>query len=417
VSQNHLLRRNAVFYYHRRVPLPLVEELGKKVILFSLGTKDPKEAKRLRAAHDLRWDARFHAVGPGPGKSPQGGAAPPSEPGLLQLVQNYVERADSKARTLALADPPDSMAQKAEIRTDAEIERDILKNIDDPRGAEWVQATGAKILSSSGAALLSSNSDIFAEIVRRGLLELQNRQLARLEDDFSHRFFDQAFNPQRETSKATFGQVADQFIALTDENAKANGTSQKWVEKQRANVAALNEIVGEATAIGDVHYDACIRVRTALAGLPANRNKIYGGLSVEEAIRRAKFDGKPLLSSVTQDQYLATLRAILDLAAKKRLIGVNPAADLKPLKKDTVSAADKRLPFTPLQLTQFFQGPYYRTCAQQASPAFTYDKAGWRFWMPLMYDAPPGPRIMVSASVNAVVAAKCTKRSISIPTL
>ena len=127
-----------------------------------------------------------------------------------------------------------------------------------------------------------------------------------------------------------------------------------------------------------------MRLRTALAGIPANRGKVYGGAPVEEAIKRAKLDGKPLLSAVTQDQYLATFRAILDLAAKKQLIGVNPAANLKPLKKDIVSAADKRLPLTELQLTQFFQGEYYRNCAQGASPAYTFDKAGWRFWMPLI---------------------------------
>ncbi len=213
MSQTHLLRRNAVFYYHRRVPLPLVVQLGKKVILFSLGTKDPKEAKKLRAVHDLQWDARFDAVGHGPSAPTPIGGAPPSALGLLQLVQDFVTRTDSRSSASALADPPDSMAQKAEMKMDVEIGRSILQNIDDPRGAEWVQSTVAKVVGP-GASASSSNSDIFAEIVRRGLLELQNRQLARLDDDFSHTFFDPAFNPQGEAPAVTFGQVADQFIAL-----------------------------------------------------------------------------------------------------------------------------------------------------------------------------------------------------------
>jgi hypothetical protein len=229
MSQTHLLRRNAVFYYHRRVPLPLVEKLGKKVILFSLGTTNPKEAKKLRAAHDLQWDARFDAVNQGPGAPKLINGDPPSELGLLQLVKDYVEQADSKARMATLADPPDNMSQKAEIKADIEIGRSILQNIDDPRRAQWLQSTAAKVLGPSGTTTPISNSDIFAEIVRRGLLELQNRQLARLEDDFSRPFFDQAFNPQNEPPAVTFGQVADQFIALTDEHAKANSTSQKWV--------------------------------------------------------------------------------------------------------------------------------------------------------------------------------------------
>ena len=134
----------------------------------------------------------------------------------------------------------------------------------------------------------------------------------------------------------TFGQIADQFLEITDNEAKANGTSPSWVDKQRRNAALLKEILGEGTPLRDIGYDACMRVRSLLAGIPANRNKIYDGLSVEAAITRAKADGKSLLSPVTQQIYLTALRAILDLAAKKRLIGFNPAANLRPLKKDTL---------------------------------------------------------------------------------
>ena len=247
MSQTHLLRRKAVFYYHRRVPLPLVEKIGKKVVLFSLGTKDPKEAKQLRALHDLQWDARFETASPGPKAHPLQLTAQPSGAGLIQLVRDYVERADIRAKALLLADPPDSMAQKTEMMIDLEIERDILKNPDDPNGAQWVHAVEAKI-RGAGAAASGSNSDIFAEIVRRGLLELQNRKLARLDDDFSRPFFDQTFNGQAKAPAVTFGQVADQFIAITDEQAQVNGTSQKWVDKQRSQVAVLKEIVGEGIA-------------------------------------------------------------------------------------------------------------------------------------------------------------------------
>jgi integrase len=384
VSQSqHLLRRNAVYYYHRRVPLPLVQKLDRKVILFSLGTKDLKEAKRRRAIEDLKWDAQFEAAGMASNGPSAHSTVQPSNAGLIQLVQDYVERSDARSRTLLLVDPPDSSAQRAEMKTNIEIGLGILKNIDDPRGAQVVHAVSTNILAAQAPGASNTSTDIFAEIVRRGLLELQNRKLARIDDDFSRPFFDQVFSAQNRV-EISFGQVADQFIQITNDEATANGTSQKWVDKQRANVALLKEVVGEATAIEQVHYDACMHVRTVLAGIPANRNKVYGSLPIAEAINRAKIDGKPLLSPVTQDQYLATLRAILDLAAKKRLIGVNPATDMKPLKKDTVAASAKRIPFTPQQLKHFFEGDYYRTCAQSASHAYTHDKTSWRFWLPLI---------------------------------
>jgi integrase len=77
------------------------------------------------------------------------------------------------------------------------------------------------------------------------------------------------------------------------------------------------------------------------------------------------------------------LRDILDLAAKKRLITVNPAEGLKPLKRDAVAAGDKRKSFTLQQTADFFKSDFYAECAKHP-PAFAHDKQGWRFWLPLL---------------------------------
>jgi hypothetical protein len=61
VSEQHLLRRSGVYYYRRRVPLSLVEKIGKKVIQHSLETSSFKDAKKRRTMCDLQWDARFEA--------------------------------------------------------------------------------------------------------------------------------------------------------------------------------------------------------------------------------------------------------------------------------------------------------------------------------------------------------------------
>src|SRR5262249_24131608 len=130
-------------------------------------------------------------------------------------------------------------------------------------------------------------------------------------------------------------------------------------------------------------YHACLRVRSTLARIPANRSKIYGTRPLDETIERAAAENKPLLSPVTQQQYLAALRDVLDLALKKRLIPVNPAEGLKPIKRDTMAAGDKRPPFTLDQISQFFQSEFYYECAKHPLP-FAHDKSGWRFWLPLI---------------------------------
>ena len=124
-------------------------------------------------------------------------------------------------------------------------------------------------------------------------------------------------------------------------------------------------------------------MRTVLARLPANRTKLYGDLPIDQAIARAEKEGKPLLAPVTQQRYLAALQDILDLGAKKRLIAINPAEGLTPIKRDAVAAGDKRRPFTLEQIADFFNSKFYTECAKHA-PAFAHDKQGWRFWLPLL---------------------------------
>jgi integrase len=375
-----LTRRNGIYHYRRRVPAEVVSAIGRHEIHKSLGTASLAEAKKLRALEDLKWDARFHDAS---GTNPQPAIAqkagePLVGPDALRLVQQFVARIDQEAEQEALSNPPASEEERSEMRETIGIGLTILQDRDDPRADEWIDSTMLNISGSNGQ---SAAVDIgFSEIVRRGLLELQRRKMARLEDKYASMASDEIFAPDR-SADISFGQVASQFLKLTEEEAKINRTSQKWVHKQKANVALLTEIVGQSTSIRQVDYDGCLRVRSVLARLPANRSKLYDGLTIEQSIAAAEADGKAGLSSTTQSVYLSTLQAILELALRKGLVPVNPAQGLKPLRKEVLAASARRRPFTPVQLKAFFDGKFYRTCAQH-SPAWAQDKQGWRFWLP-----------------------------------
>jgi integrase len=194
--------------------------------------------------------------------------------------------------------------------------------------------------------------------------------------------FDQLFDPSR-PAQETFGKIAQQHLQLVEEDAAINGLGAKGLDRQRATIALVREIVGDQTPVDAVDYDACLRVRTVLARLPANRTKLYGNLAIDQAIARAEKEGKPLLAPVTQERYLAALRDILDLAAKKQLITVNPAEGLRPIKRDAIVASEKRKPLTLQQIADFFKSHFYAECAKH-TPPFTHDKAGWRFWLPVL---------------------------------
>jgi integrase len=269
------------------------------------------------------------------------------------------------------------------MQIDAEVEAQSLRARDDLQH-EWVHIAGTEALKAAGKSLGDPEvpSDFLADLVRRGLLELNRRYRSRLADDHSRSFFDRLFDPSR-PADVTFGKLAEQHLQIIEENGAINAHGAKSLDRQRATIGLIREIVGDKTPVHAVDYDACLRVRTVLARLPANRTRLYSDLPVEQAIERAAKEGRPLLSPVTQERYLAALRDILDLAAKKRLITVNPAEGLRPIKRDALAASEKRKPFTLQQIADFFKSGFYTECAKY-SPAFAHDKPGWRFLLPLL---------------------------------
>ena len=129
---HHLVRRNGVWYFRRRVPKPLVVALGKKIIQYSLDTSDKKDAKKRREIEDVKWSARFEALV----SEQRGSSTPAAAPTLskrqpIQLVRDYVDSMDERFQARYAADPPESEDQKSQMRADLEIGLQILENADD----------------------------------------------------------------------------------------------------------------------------------------------------------------------------------------------------------------------------------------------------------------------------------------------
>ena len=392
-ESHHLVCRKGVWYYRRRVPEHLVEAIGKTVIQHSLDTKTFKQAQRLREVKDVEWSARFAAAETGVDQASRLEDAPTersqralSDSQLAQLVFDYVGRIDARYQTRAVNDPPDSEAQKREMEADIDVSRQMLQNRDDPCGDEEVYSTGQRILGIAGITReeLGPQKTAFDELVRRGLLGLEQRRLARITDDHRQTYFDQMFDAARPPA-VTFGELAQQSLHIGQEKAAANDTSRKWSDKQRATLSLICEVVGSDTPVGSIDYDTCLRVRSTLAHVPTNRSKLYKGLSLDDAVARAKTEGKPVLAPTTQQFYLAVFKDVLDLATRKRLIATNPAGGLRPLKRDDVAPGDKRDPFTPEQIIQIFGSEFYLQCAGSGPTPYRFDaKGGWRFWLPLI---------------------------------
>jgi len=84
-----------------------------------------------------------------------------------------------------------------------EIHQQILRNRSDPRGDDLIEATIRRLFGIDPAVNLPLAQ--LAEIIRRGLMELGPRRLARLQDDHRDQSFDPLFKPLRK-SEATLAE-------------------------------------------------------------------------------------------------------------------------------------------------------------------------------------------------------------------
>ena len=381
---NRLLKRKNVWYYRRRVPLPLVSKIGKKFIQVSLETSSLAEAKKRRTVRDLEWDTRFDAFENGGDDPVAGDVADKPEVPLVDLVRRYVNRIDHHSAQRLLADGPADLAEQRAMRMDNELELQTLTTPDDPHVAEWVHHAERRMLDGVDVAVADSlSASQSAEIVRRGLIEIARRKAARLHDDFSKKHFDHLFDPDR-PMEVLFGDLAKQHLAMKLEEAEANTQSSKWIEKVTAHVALIREIVGDKKPVSAVDFDESLRVRSVIAQLPSNRTKFYPKLSIEKAIQQGKKDGRATMAFITQTDYLRTFKDILDLGCLKRVLPNNPAASLQPLKKDQVALDKKRLPFSDEQVRSVLTSPFYHQCSPGASKPYSKPDRDWRFWLPLI---------------------------------
>lgn len=91
----------------------------------------------------------------------------------------------------------------------------------------------------------------FSEVVRRGLLEVDFRKLARLADDYSKRSFDPLFDPTA-APPMTFCDLVSRFLEAWIEEAKANGINKKSIDRRRANVWLLRKLIGDNVLVSDL---------------------------------------------------------------------------------------------------------------------------------------------------------------------
>lgn len=169
---DHLLRRNGVYYYRRRVPESVVEKIGKREVTQSLGTSNLSKAKRLRNLLDAKFDHLFSVRS----VIERPAALGVDHRGSLDLAQldQYLKALSSRARADFFTSPPASNDERRDMEESVGRMIDILQDRDDPRSDEYI---------SRVVRAISNVADVeegVAEAIRRGLLLVEREKLARI---------------------------------------------------------------------------------------------------------------------------------------------------------------------------------------------------------------------------------------------
>jgi integrase len=375
-----LLRRGNVWWYRRRVPLDLVEAFGgKRELKESLRTESLSEAKARRNLVAAKFDRLFEM-----GREGQRTGA--IDFNSLPAIQRYVDEQDAvRAREHQSSNwtPRDTAAAASE--TLGLIAR--YKHSGHEDTAIAVAVAAGEISGVEGAQPL--DGDHF-ELLRRAVLELERRDLARLRHDYRNPTFDPLLGPTSRAGQEPASIKLDALIeAYEADYAKTGrGMGKKRQQKTAAAFQLIKEFFGSSTPVGKIDRQRCREFRDILGELPSNRTK-YSALPSGDlnrvATEAAKL-GLPKLSHDSQQAYLSTLKRLLAWAEREEHTARNPADKLTALGEKSISR-EARDPFSPSQLDKIFNAPLYRGCKNDGDGYHIPGKnvtRGTRFWVPLI---------------------------------
>jgi hypothetical protein len=207
----------------------------------------------------MQLDERF-AAAEQDGAATVGAGTPADFNSLVEYVRRTVSQLDERSAVRLAMDPPQSAAEVKELWQDVDYERGILTNPEDPRRDELVSWMSDRVLKHAGAKISDAGTDAkFAEIVRRGLLELVRRKSDRLQDCHERPFYDALFDPARPPS-VPFGELAKIYVAQVEEEHQQNKVSAKRTDKIKAIVNTLLEIVGKDFPVHKIDDDVVRRI-------------------------------------------------------------------------------------------------------------------------------------------------------------
>lgn len=345
--------RNGVYYLQLRVPADLIESFGFRHFKESLRTSDYAEAKREAARRRLACEELIAAK-----RSKLAEArVPASPPPSLKLhaqqarIKEYVATESARRRDWLIRQrwqlkPGSRDEARAGMVTAFEALRDPGDDFTRQRirdVAIWLFPENRFDEPELGIVhdLRHPITWPMRNTLRRALLEIERRDIAFLDGDYSGSGRDILFTAQPPANQPTTGAQGDArskdiTLAEASKQRLADHAKGSVRDQRKAQLAAAHRVIiryfGEDALLRSMTPAQCEQFRDLVAELPRDLTKRF---SVDDPLTTIVEQGRalrlPTIAKATQETYLGALRDLMSWAEKRWLIDRSPADNLQSL--------------------------------------------------------------------------------------
>lgn len=414
---SYLLRRGASYYARARVPLDLIDMMGKSELVKALGTKDENEAKRLLWPVVEAWNRQFDDM-----RSRRMLTADDKADAVWQHYTGILARDEQVRQSMPIAADIGAATERAVERVrregidisdplatlDAVLDVMVLKHRRefDAQGRRAKLDAMRKHLVEGEAALIADEVDDYidrnkllidplspdrgdlARKMMRSEIESLERTIERDQGDYSGTPKDPIVKPASGTSReqAAPGEgIMELFEQYAAENPK--GIATDTIAQARRDVGSFVDFVGSTCPVQRMDKKAVREWKALLMKYPvkATESSVFAGMKLAQIVRHNEKVGKPVITVRTVNRYLAGFSAFCSWLVNHGYLDSNPA-DGMFLKK---TKGSKPLVFTSDQLNTLFKSPLFTGC-RSADEWRNVAKLGnarirdHRYWVPLV---------------------------------
>lgn len=414
---SYLLRRGASYYARLKVPTDLVEILGKKELVKSLGTKDEHEAKRLMWPVVEEWNRQFDDL-----RSRRELTDADKAHATWQHYETTLDRYERAQKSLPTQDDIENekslimqRAHSGEIKNtesltvfDATLDLEVLKRakqFNEDTRRNKLEALKQQ-LSNNETALISPQVNAYTEANRllvnephddwkdvarrmiRAEVEALQRTFERDTGDYSGIPKDPIVKPVTGTARETAAR-GESIMELFENYALENPRkiSPDTINQARRDVGMFVDHIGRTAPVQRIDKKALREWKALLMRFPvkATESKAFAGMTTAQMVKHNEEIGKPVLTPRTVNRYLSNLGAFCNWLVNHGYLDQNPLYGMLLAKEKKIST----YPFTSVQLNKLFQSPLFTGCHSANEWRFISRQGDvkirdHRYWVPLI---------------------------------